>query len=307
MIYLTETSEIQDAIAYFSTAKTLWLDTEVADYNTKKPRLSLIQVLRDSTDMKGDRVTILDVLDRDESIAEFIEKIMVNPDIEKVFHSASYDIRLLGNKKVQNVTCTLELVKQIPYYLVPLDNYQLATLATELCHFPPVDKSLQGSDWGERPLSDRHLHYAKMDTVYVAQVHHRLLQLHQMVEVDPCTDNIDQLINRYRTIEQQWLKYDTEVKHLKSRLTAAMQAQNCAAQAGFALKQQQRTNTKINFKDLVRVSQGLGIEIDLVLTLTKAMQKELAEVIEQLPVIEETKTITQLRISDLDEDETIPF
>ncbi|MFP4296493.1 MAG: ribonuclease D [Spirulinaceae cyanobacterium] len=307
MIYLTETSEIQDAIAHFFNAKTLWLDTEVADYNTKKPRLSLIQILSDSTDMKGDRVTILDVLDRDELITEFIDQIMLNPDIEKVFHNASYDVRLLGNKKAKNVTCTLELVKQIPYYLVPLDNYQLATLATELCHFPPVDKALQSSDWGERPLSDRHLNYAKMDTVYVAQVHHRLLQLHQMVEVDPHTDNIDQLIHRYRQIEQQWLKYDTEVTHLKKRLTAAMQAQKCTNQAGFTLKEQNRTTTKISFKELAQASQELGLDIDLAITLTKTIQKELGEVFEKLPVSEETKTFTQLKISDPDDDETVPF
>jgi ribonuclease D len=303
MIYLTKPAEIKDAIAFLSAAKTIWLDTEVADFTTKKPRLSLIQVLVDSTDMKGDRVTILDVLDRDELIAEFIDKIMLDVQIEKVFHHAAYDLRLLGNKKAKNITCTLDLVKQIPYYLVPLENYQLGTLATELCHFPTVDKSLQNSDWGERPLSDRHLNYAKMDAVYVAQVHHRLLQLHQMVEVDPHTDDIDALIHRYRQIEQQWLKYDTEVKHIKNRLTAAMQAQNRPAQAGFSLKEQNRTSTKVKFKDLVQVSQELGLEIDLVLTLTKAMQKDLGDVFEKLPVEEETKTITQLKISNFDEDE----
>jgi ribonuclease D len=102
----------------------------VADYDSKTPRLSLIQILADSTDLTGERVTILDVLERLDRTDYFITKILLVDRIEKVFHNASYDCKFLGGKsKVKKITCTLELAKKVPYYIAPLLNYQLKTLA----------------------------------------------------------------------------------------------------------------------------------------------------------------------------------
>ena len=64
MPYLTESDAIRNAIDHFYHFPILWLDTEVANYNSKTPRLSLIQILADSKDLTGERVTILVVLDR---------------------------------------------------------------------------------------------------------------------------------------------------------------------------------------------------------------------------------------------------
>ncbi|MGL5877914.1 MAG: ribonuclease D, partial [Xenococcaceae cyanobacterium] len=63
MPYLTEIQDIQAAIARYSQANILWLDTEVADYKTNKPRLSLIQVSDVSNILKKEDVLVLDVLD----------------------------------------------------------------------------------------------------------------------------------------------------------------------------------------------------------------------------------------------------
>ncbi|MGV2390659.1 MAG UNVERIFIED_CONTAM: hypothetical protein LVR29_27875 [Microcystis novacekii LVE1205-3] len=54
MSYLTESDTIRNAIDHFCHFPILWLDTEVADYDSKTPRLSLIQILADSTDLTGD-------------------------------------------------------------------------------------------------------------------------------------------------------------------------------------------------------------------------------------------------------------
>ncbi len=122
MPYLNAANKIRDIIAEYTTATTLWIDTEVAEYNSRNPRLSLIQVLDDPDDMSGDRVLLLDVLDQPDVVANFIEQIMVNSGIEKVFHNAGYDVKFLGNKEVENVTCTLEIAKKIPYHLLPASN-----------------------------------------------------------------------------------------------------------------------------------------------------------------------------------------
>ncbi|MBD2778585.1 DNA translocase FtsK [Iningainema tapete] len=177
MQYLTEANEIKAQIAKFALAKTLWLDTEIADWQTSYPRLSLIQVLVEPNDLTGEAAYIIDVLDKPDLAACFIDQIMVNPQIEKVFHNASFDLKYLGGQLAQNVTCTLKIARKIKHKL-QVSNLQLKTLATELCYFANVDKEEQGSDWGQRPLTQKQLQYAAMDTVYLAAVHRRLLEIY---------------------------------------------------------------------------------------------------------------------------------
>jgi hypothetical protein len=181
--YLTEPADIRSLIAQLASVPTVWLDTEVADWNTPNPRLSLIQVLADSTDKAGEFAYVLDVLDKPDLVIDFVNHIMVNPQIEKVFHNASFDLKFLGNQQAQNVTCTYKMVRKLTRdsHSNPLQvsNKKLKTLAVELCQFSNVDTEEQGSDWGRRPLTPKQLQYAKMDTVYLAHVHRRLLELSQ--------------------------------------------------------------------------------------------------------------------------------
>ncbi|MBD2121470.1 PD-(D/E)XK nuclease family protein [Trichocoleus sp. FACHB-262] len=176
MPYVTKIEDIQAYITKFSLAKTLWLDTEVADWSTSKPRLSLIQVLVEPNNATHESTCILDVLDRPDLAADFIAKVMVQSHIEKVFHNACYDLKYLGGQQAQNVTCTLKLAKKIGKQVLGTTNLKLKTLATELCQFPDVDAEEQGSDWGRRSLTPKQLHYAAMDTVYLAAVHRCLLE-----------------------------------------------------------------------------------------------------------------------------------
>ncbi|MCT7971405.1 DNA translocase FtsK [Laspinema olomoucense] len=176
MFYLTRPAEIQAAIAQFAAHPILWIDTEVADWYSPVPRLSLIQVLAQETDCTGEFAYILDVLEKRELVQEFIGKIMANPDIEKVFHNASYDLRFLGKSQSQNVTCTLKWARTLKRDRLGVSNFKLKTLAAELCQFSDIHPEEQSSDWGQRPLSQGQLRYAKMDPVYLAQVYLKLKQ-----------------------------------------------------------------------------------------------------------------------------------
>jgi len=305
-MYLTQPEDILAIIAQYREKKTLWLDTEVADYQTTKPRLSLIQILADSTDLKGDKVIVIDVLDNPELINCFIKDIMVNPEIEKVLHNAKYDLAFLGKSKAKNVTCTLKVAGELPYYVIPLANRQLKTLAQQLCHFSPINKEEQGGDWSLRPLTPQQLEYAKMDPVYVAQVHHRLLQLTQLISPNPETENIQKLTTRYRQIEHRWKQLDSEIEHLKKRIKAAMASQNLEHVQGFQLSSQERTTKKASFSQLAKLSQEEALDLDFPLTLTKAMQKEIGETISRLSVEEEKTTVLQLKVKEIDE-EDVPF
>jgi S-DNA-T family DNA segregation ATPase FtsK/SpoIIIE len=175
MHYLTDAIQIKTQIDRFRSSKILWLDTEVADCRTPKPRLSLIQVLA-NPNSTGESAYILDVLDKPDLAAYFINQIMVNPQIEKVFHNASFDLKYLGGKLTPNITCTLKIARKITRYKLQTSNLKLKTLATELCNFTNVDADGGASDWGKRPLTPQQLDYAAMDTVYLAAVHRSLLK-----------------------------------------------------------------------------------------------------------------------------------
>lgn len=180
MIYLTKSSGINIAINKLALSRTIWLDTETADWRSSAPKISLIQASDDIADITGAKTYILDVLDKPDLVAYFIAQIMVNPKIEKVFHNASYDLKFLGREQGQNITCTYQLAKQLKYtsnIIACLPNLKLKTLAEELCHFSNIDKSEQASDWRQRPLTKTQLEYAKMDVVYLAQIHHRLIEI----------------------------------------------------------------------------------------------------------------------------------
>lgn len=306
MPYFTKATDIQKLIADYSQMSLLWIDTEVAEYKTGKPRLSLIQVLHTSTDLTGNHVSILDVLEQPEIVAEFIDQIMINPAIEKVFHNASYDLNFLGKTKAQNVTCTWKMAKQIPYYLLPLPNLQLKTLAEKLCFFPSVNKEEQGSDWGRRPLSLSQLNYATMDTVYLAQVYQQLLKLTQIANKDPAKENLTALGKRYREIEHQWKLLNTEMEHLQERIKKAMHAQEVPETQEFELSTSQRKIKKVCFDELASVARSHGIELDFPVTLTKNLQEELGEILEELPLQEETSTYLRLTVKE-QADEEPPF
>ncbi|BBD65325.1 3'-5' exonuclease [Nostoc commune NIES-4072] len=289
MPYLTSAREISAIVAEYTNAKTLWIDTEVADYKSRNPRLSLIQVLDNPKDMSGDRVYLLDVLDQPNIIAEFIEKIMINSAIEKVFHNASYDLKLLGNKKAKNITCTLDMAKKIPYYLLPLPNYQLKTIATSLCSFNNIEKQEQTSDWGKRPLTEEQIEYAYLDCIYLAQIHSNLLDLQAQASPDPATEDLISLSSRYSQLEQQYKLLNSEFEHLQERMKKAMQAQNISETAYYKLTSYERTTVKATFTELARLAQSEGINLDFPITLTQKLKKDLGSNLEQLSVdIEKT-------------------
>lgn len=288
MPYLTAAGEIKALIAKFTQAKTLWVDTEVADYKTQNPRLSLIQILADPQDMAGANTYLLDVLDRPELIETFINQIMINPEIEKVFHNANYDLKFLGKDRASNVTCTLRLAKKIPYYILPLPNLQLKTLAEALCHIT-VDKDEQGGDWSPRPLTEKQLHYAILDPVYLAQVHRRLLEIFRQIHPDPATEDLAELAEQYQVAESYWKPFDTEITEIKDRVKAALQTQNLTEGSHFKIANS--TILKVDFAILAQLVQTQEIELNFPVNLTKEIQKQLGKKIdEQLLPIEETSS-----------------
>lgn len=304
MQYFAEPKLILPLIEKYAQMPVLWLDTEVADFKSRNSKLSLIQVL-DSRNEPEKNVAILDVLHHPEIVENFIEKIMRNPTIEKVFHNAKYDLKFLGKAKAKNVTCTLEAAKKIPYYLLPLPNLSLKTLAEKLCNIAEVDKSQQASDWGQRPLNDLQLNYAKLDPVYLYMVHQKLLHLQVLSNPNPVDENIEMLAERYLELKQQHQILESQLNHFETRMKAAMQAQNITETGDVRVSPISRTTLKVAFNQLAEVIQTNGIELDFPITLTQKLQKDLAQVIEQLPLQEEITNNWRLTVKQQDETEEL--
>ncbi|MDB9345470.1 ribonuclease D [Nodularia spumigena CS-586/05] len=304
MPYLTSASNIRAKVAEYTNAKTLWIDTEVADYKSRNPRLSLIQVLDDPTDMSGDRVNLLDVLNQPDVVGEFIEQIMINPEIEKVFHNANYDLKFLGKKRAKNITCTLEIAQKIPYYILPLPNYQLKTLATALCRFNYIDKQEQSSDWGRRPLTEGQIEYAYLDCIYLAQVHLQLLELQVASNPDPKTEDLTALDARYSELSENWQLLKSEFEHLQERFKKAMQAQNVMETSVCKLISYERQTVKVPLTELVKLLQNQDVSLDFPITLTQKMQKDLGDNLEKLAVDIDTTTSWRLSTKNQENEDT---
>jgi hypothetical protein len=105
--HIVEPEKFRAAIAVWRQERQLWIDTEVADWSTSTPRLSLLQV-RTAT---GPNV-VVDVLEgpmRQVLYEKFIPQIMANEQVEKWAHYAPYERRFLGENRVANLNYTLEM------------------------------------------------------------------------------------------------------------------------------------------------------------------------------------------------------
>lgn len=302
MLYFTEPEDIQPLIDEFAEMKILWLDTELADFRSKKPRLSLIQILAYPQDVNGSRTNIIDVLNNPDQVNYFIEKIMINPTINKIFHNAKHDLKYLGSKKAENVTCTMELARKIPYHILPVKNFTLKTLTEHLTIFKNVSKEEQGSDWGQRPLSQRQLEYAKMDPVYLAHLHQQLLKLIEKNKTDPITDDLSEIGARYQEIKPQWKVLNSEIKDLEDRAKNAMKAQNQKENFAFKLSESERITVKVNFAELAQLVLSQGLDLNFSITLDKSLQKKLGDLLNQLSIQEEKTKILRLLPQGIEEE-----
>src|SRR5262249_20421569 len=98
---IAEPEKFRAAIAEWRQQPQLWIDTEVADWATPNPRLSLLQVRAAS----GPNV-VVDVLEgamRQMLDEEFIPQVMANDKVQKWAHYARYERRFLGQDRVANL------------------------------------------------------------------------------------------------------------------------------------------------------------------------------------------------------------
>jgi ribonuclease D len=142
------------------------VDTESDSLYSYFEKVCLIQFSTPSADYLVDPLTI-DV----SGLATFF----ANESIQKVFHAAEYDV--LSLKRDYGFTFTNLFDTMVAARILGWSRYGLGSLLEK--HFNvKLDKRFQRYNWGRRPLSQKALNYAHLDTYYLLPL--RRIQLNQL-------------------------------------------------------------------------------------------------------------------------------
>ena len=141
------------------------VDTESNSLHAYRERVCLIQFSTPTADYVVDPIKLTDL----NPLAPFF----ANPDQQKVFHAAEYDLICLRRDYgfvVRNIFDTMSAGRTLGWAQVGL----AAVLET---HFGvTLDKKYQRADWKRRPLTSEQLDYARLDTHYLVALRDRQLQ-----------------------------------------------------------------------------------------------------------------------------------
>jgi ribonuclease D len=139
-------------------------DTESNSLYAYRERVCLIQVSTRTADYVIDPFGI-------DSLAP-LGPILADPQIEKVFHAAEYDLMCM--KRDYGFTFNNIFDTMFAARIIGRKHFGLGALIEEFFNLP-VDKRYQRADWSARPLPQEQLQYAQQDTHYLPQIRDFLL------------------------------------------------------------------------------------------------------------------------------------
>jgi len=158
-LYLDQPAAIDRFLDEISHVQELALDTEGASFHRFLDRIYLLQI---ST---RDRSAIIDPLPI--GSPEKLGKLLLDRNVETVFHDADYDLRLLHQDYGWHVTNLFDT--RIAAQLLGIKSFGLAALLEQFFDVK-LDKKHQRADWSMRPLTPDMLEYAAQDTRYLLQL-----------------------------------------------------------------------------------------------------------------------------------------
>jgi ribonuclease D len=163
LVYLDSQAEVDRFLAAIAGTRELALDTEGASFHRFVDRIYLLQL---STREKS---AIIDPLPIGSPAG--LGRLLEDAHVEKVFHDADYDLRLLHQDygwQTVNIFDT-----RVAAQLLGLKAFGLAALL-ERYFGVKLDKKHQRADWSLRPLTPGMLDYAAQDTRYLLDLRDRL-------------------------------------------------------------------------------------------------------------------------------------
>ena len=123
---------------------------------------------------------ILDIITLRPIIRSYLQLVLENPKIIKIFYSGDNDIFWLQRDFSLRVFSYFD-VKVAALFLNKTIDCSLSHLIETFCESGKMDKkqkkTLQVSDWFNRPLSEEQLNYAAMDSHYLISLREKLLSV----------------------------------------------------------------------------------------------------------------------------------
>jgi ribonuclease D len=147
-----------------SSQRLIAVDTESNSLYVYHEQVCLIQFSTDKVDYLVDPLALPDL--------SLLGPIFANPSIEKVFHAAEYDIICLKRDfhfEFRNIFDTMLVGRILGRAAVGL-----ASMLQEEFQLD-IDKHYQRANWGQRPLPQPLLAYARLDTHFLIALRDRLL------------------------------------------------------------------------------------------------------------------------------------
>ena len=154
----------------------LAVDTETMGLIPQRDRLCVVQIANPAGEV------VLLRLSRGVKQAPHLARLLTDPNIEKIFHYARFDLAMLRYHlgiQAWPVFCTKVASKLARTYT---SKHSLKDVVSELCGVE-LNKTAQSSDWGAvQALSPEQLEYAANDVRYLIPVRHKLAQMLQREE-----------------------------------------------------------------------------------------------------------------------------
>ena len=143
------------------------VDTEAMGLRPERDRLCLVQLA------SADGECHLVRFKGDEYRAPNLVRLLADPEVEKVFHFARFDVGIL--KRYLQVVCRPVYCTKIASKLARTytDRHGLKDLCQELLGID-LSKQMQSSDWGAAELSEAQLSYAANDVLHLHRLRERL-------------------------------------------------------------------------------------------------------------------------------------
>ena len=166
--YIATEPDWQACIEELNSHTQIAIDLEANSMYAYREQVCLIQITIPGQDFIIDPLSPIDLTP--------LGDIVQNPDIEKIFHAAEYDLTLLKRQfdwQLNNLFDTMWAARILGY-----QRYGLANMLEQL-YDVKLNKRFQKSNWCKRPLSQDQLLYAQLDTHFLHQLR---ADLNQQIE-----------------------------------------------------------------------------------------------------------------------------
>jgi ribonuclease D len=162
--YVEKPEQLRELIDRLRSVPLLGVDTEAAGYHRYLDKLSLVQISSRDANFLIDPLALPDLSP--------LGPLLDDPAIEKIFHDADYDIRILDRDLGMSVRGLFDT--QIAAAFLGERALGLGAIVEKYLGIK-LPKAFQRADWAERPLSEGMKDYAATDTVHLPELRDKLL------------------------------------------------------------------------------------------------------------------------------------